>query len=148
MTGSGQLIEVQMSAEGSTYSRDQMNHLMDLAEKGVAELVAFRRPRLHDTQVHDTHSDCDPQRRQAGGDGALVAPFGVSVVGAAEMDLPEPEETETTFVGNARIKAHAAAKATGLPALPTIPGLRLRRLKCARASIPPIGPKPRTAAIL
>ncbi|WP_306151210.1 ribonuclease PH [Roseovarius sp. MMSF_3281] len=39
MTGSKQLIEVQMSAEGSTYSRDQMNQLMDLAEKGVSELV-------------------------------------------------------------------------------------------------------------
>ena len=40
MTGSKQLIEVQMSAEGATYSRDQMNQLMDLAEKGVEELVA------------------------------------------------------------------------------------------------------------
>lgn len=39
MTGSKQLIEVQMSAEGSTYSRDQMNQLLDLAEKGVGELV-------------------------------------------------------------------------------------------------------------
>ena len=39
MTGSGKLIEIQMSDEGSTYSRDQMNQLMDLAEKGVAELV-------------------------------------------------------------------------------------------------------------
>jgi ribonuclease PH len=43
MTGSGQLIEVQMSAEGSTYSRDQMNALMDLAEKGVSELVALQK---------------------------------------------------------------------------------------------------------
>ncbi|TMM52609.1 ribonuclease PH [Sulfitobacter sabulilitoris] len=43
MTGTGQLIEVQMSAEGSTYSRDQMNKLMDLAEKGVAELVAAQK---------------------------------------------------------------------------------------------------------
>ena len=40
MTGDKQLIEVQMSAEGATYSRDQMNALMDLAEKGVGELVA------------------------------------------------------------------------------------------------------------
>ena len=40
MTGGAILIEVQMSAEGSTYSRDQMNQLMDLAEKGVSELVA------------------------------------------------------------------------------------------------------------
>ena len=38
--GGGKLIEVQMSAEGSTYSRDQMNQLLDLAEKGIGELVA------------------------------------------------------------------------------------------------------------
>ena len=40
MTGSGKMIEVQMSAEGSTFSRDQMNTLLDLAEQGVATLVA------------------------------------------------------------------------------------------------------------
>jgi ribonuclease PH len=39
MLGNGQLIEVHMSAEGSTFSRDQMNKLIDLAEKGVGELV-------------------------------------------------------------------------------------------------------------
>ncbi|MCP5037393.1 MAG: ribonuclease PH [Rhodobacteraceae bacterium] len=39
LTGS-RLIEVQMSAEGSTFSRDQMNVLMDLADKGVSELAA------------------------------------------------------------------------------------------------------------
>ncbi len=39
MTGSGRLIEVQMSAEGATFTRDQMTQLMDLAEKGVAELA-------------------------------------------------------------------------------------------------------------
>ncbi|MFT7594367.1 MAG: ribonuclease PH [Paracoccaceae bacterium] len=43
ITGTGQLVEVQMSAEGSTYSRDQMNQLMDLAEKGVTELVAMQK---------------------------------------------------------------------------------------------------------
>jgi XTP/dITP diphosphohydrolase len=47
----------------------------------------------------------------------LLEPFGISVTSAGEMGLPEPAETETTFVGNARIKAHAAARATGLPAL-------------------------------
>ncbi len=39
MLASGKLIEVQMSAEGSTYTRAQMNELLDLAEKGVAELT-------------------------------------------------------------------------------------------------------------
>lgn len=59
---------------------------------------------------------------------ALLEPFGVTVVGAAEMDLPEPEETEGTFVGNARIKAHSAAKATGLPALSDDSGITIDAL--------------------
>ena len=56
---------------------------------------------------------------------SLLAAFGVRVVGAAEMGLDEPAETETTFVGNARIKAHAAAKATGLPALSDDSGIEI-----------------------
>lgn len=48
---------------------------------------------------------------------ALLAPYGVSVTGAAEAGLAEPAETEDSFVGNARIKARAAVDATGLPAL-------------------------------
>lgn len=47
----------------------------------------------------------------------LLAPFGVEIVSAGELGLDEPEETERTFEGNARIKAHAAAHASGLPAL-------------------------------
>tara|TARA_R110002020_G_scaffold22372_20_gene75379 strand:- start:552 stop:1235 length:684 start_codon:yes stop_codon:yes gene_type:complete len=43
LTGSGQLIEVQMSAEGATFSRDQMNTLLDLAAKGTGELVAAQK---------------------------------------------------------------------------------------------------------
>ncbi|MBY6003950.1 RdgB/HAM1 family non-canonical purine NTP pyrophosphatase [Salipiger bermudensis] len=58
----------------------------------------------------------------------LLKPFGVEVVGAAEMELPEPEETGTTFVENARIKAHAAAKATGLPALSDDSGIAIDAL--------------------
>jgi ribonuclease PH len=43
MTGSGKLIEVQMSAEGSTFTRQQMDNLMELAEKGVSELVSIQK---------------------------------------------------------------------------------------------------------
>ena len=56
---------------------------------------------------------------------ALLAPFGTEVVSAAELGLPEPEETEQTFVGNARIKAHAAARAAGLPALADDSGIAI-----------------------
>jgi XTP/dITP diphosphohydrolase len=55
--------------------------------------------------------------------GALIAPFGVSAVSAGELNLPEPEETEMTFIGNALLKAHAAAAAAGAPALADDSGL-------------------------
>ena len=48
---------------------------------------------------------------------ALMAPLGVETVSAADLGLPEPEETEADFTGNARLKAVAAAAASGLPAL-------------------------------
>ena len=59
---------------------------------------------------------------------SLIRPFSVSVKGAAELNLAEPDETETTFVGNARIKAHAAAKATGLPSLSDDSGIEIDAL--------------------
>ena len=48
---------------------------------------------------------------------ALLKPYGKVCLSAAAFDLAEPEETETTFAGNARIKAHYAARASNLPAL-------------------------------
>jgi len=56
---------------------------------------------------------------------ALLEPFGIACVSAADLGLPEPAETEATFVGNARIKAHAAARATGLPALADDSGIEV-----------------------
>lgn len=53
----------------------------------------------------------------------LLAPYGIEAVSAGELNLPEPEETGTTFVANARIKAEAAANATGLPAFADDSGL-------------------------
>ncbi len=47
----------------------------------------------------------------------LLEPRGIAISSLKDHALPEPEETEDTFVGNARIKAHAAAKALGMPAL-------------------------------
>jgi XTP/dITP diphosphohydrolase len=59
---------------------------------------------------------------------ALLAPYGMECVSAGELGLPEPEETGTTFVENALIKAHAAAKAAGLPALSDDSGLSVAAL--------------------
>lgn len=59
---------------------------------------------------------------------AMLAPLGIACVSAADMALPEPDETEDSFVGNARIKAHAAAQATGLPALADDSGIEVDAL--------------------
>ncbi|MCJ2013755.1 RdgB/HAM1 family non-canonical purine NTP pyrophosphatase [Methylobacterium sp. J-076] len=53
----------------------------------------------------------------------LLAPFGIEAVSAGELGLPEPDETGTMFAENAAIKAHAAARATGLPAFADDSGL-------------------------
>ena len=58
----------------------------------------------------------------------LVRPFGLDAVSAGALALPEPEETETTFAGNARLKAVAAATASGLPSLSDDSGLEVECL--------------------
>ena len=59
---------------------------------------------------------------------ALLKPYGVTAVSAGELGLPEPAETETTFAGNARIKAEAAMKASGLIAVSDDSGLCVEAL--------------------
>ena len=58
----------------------------------------------------------------------LLAPHGIECVGAAELDLPEPEETGVTFVDNAELKAREAADLSGLPALADDSGLSVDAL--------------------
>ena len=60
--------------------------------------------------------------------GDLLAPYGVDVVAAADLGLPEPEETGDTFAANAELKAVAAATAAGLPALADDSGLAVAAL--------------------
>ena len=58
----------------------------------------------------------------------LLAPLGIACVGAAELDLPEPEEIGNTFVDNADLKARQAADLSGLPALADDSGLAVDAL--------------------
>ncbi|GKY86457.1 RdgB/HAM1 family non-canonical purine NTP pyrophosphatase [Sinisalibacter aestuarii] len=59
---------------------------------------------------------------------ALLEPFGVEVISAGDLGFDEPEETEDTFAGNARIKAHYAAQKSGLPALSDDSGIMVDAL--------------------
>ena len=58
----------------------------------------------------------------------LLSGYSVDLTSNADHGLPEPEETEATFVGNARIKAHAAVAATNLPALADDSGITIDAL--------------------
>jgi XTP/dITP diphosphohydrolase len=58
----------------------------------------------------------------------LLAPFGIEAVSASNLGLPEPEETGASFAENARLKAMAAARASGLPALADDSGLEVGAL--------------------
>ncbi len=58
----------------------------------------------------------------------LMAPYGVTIVGAAQLGLDEPDETGRNFAENAELKARAAAAATGAPALADDSGLAVAAL--------------------
>ncbi len=60
--------------------------------------------------------------------GDLLEPYRVEVISAAELNLPEPEETGTTFTANAQLKARFVADASGLPALADDSGLAVEAL--------------------
>lgn len=59
---------------------------------------------------------------------ALLAPYGMEVVSAAALGLPEPDETGTTFIANAELKARLAADLSGFPALADDSGLCVEAL--------------------
>ena len=59
---------------------------------------------------------------------ALLGPLNLNLVNAKQLQLVEPKETSNTFAGNARIKAHAAAKTTNLPALSDDSGIEVDAL--------------------
>ena len=67
-------------------------------------------------------------RGKAGEFAAMLSPFGVEIVSAGELGLPVPDETGTTFEDNATLKALAATRASGLPALADDSGLSVHAL--------------------
>lgn len=81
------------------------------------------RPLTGDTLLVATHNKGKLEEIEK-----LLEPLGIKVSSAVEHGLPEPEETGTTFIENARIKAHAAASATGLPALADDSGIEIDAL--------------------
>ena len=97
LTESG-IVEIQGTAERAPFSDGQFAELMRLARGDRLVLASHNPGKLREIE-------------------ALLVPFGVAVESAGSLGLSEPDETAPDFAGNARLKAVAAAQATGLPAL-------------------------------
>ena len=105
------------SGGASIYFRDPAGNSLEFAEPKIWKLP--RRDSLHGQKLLvATHN-----QGKLGEIRGLLEPFGVETISAAALGLAEPEETEPTFAGNARLKAERAAAATGLPALSDDSGL-------------------------
>ena len=101
----------------SIYFRDPAGNSVEFAESAIWGL-AEARTLANQKMVVASHN-----KGKLAEFADLLKPYGVTAVSAGELGLPEPTETETTFAGNARIKAEAAMKASGLIALSDDSGL-------------------------
>src|SRR6202035_1562904 len=144
LTGTGNIVEIQATAEKTPFSEAEFAALLALARKGIGKLVdlqkmavgrqttdkdpaeppsirppssVVRRPIIGRLVIATHNSGKLAEMRE------LLAPYGIDAISAGELDLPEPDETGMSFGDNARIKAQAAAQATGLPAFADDSGL-------------------------
>ena len=123
LTDGGGIVEIQGTAEKAPFTRGavprpagagQARHraAVRAAARGAGAGLMARRLHRGARLVIASHNP--GKLREIA---ALLAPHGVDCVSAGALGLPEPEETAPDFVGNARLKALAAARAAGLPAL-------------------------------
>ena len=101
----------------SLYVRDPAGNSVEFAESRIWNLPEMKSLKNQKIVIATHNKGKLEEFRQ------IFAPFGVDAVSAGELGLPEPVETENTFQGNARIKALAAMKASGMIALSDDSGL-------------------------
>lgn len=121
MTSSGKFIEVQGTGEERSFTRDELDALLALAEKGIQDLNAVQRAALKGTEMILASSNKHKLEEIM----AITNDFDIHLKTLDEVGLGgiEIEETGTTFEENALIKARTIAKMTGEPALADDSGL-------------------------
>jgi len=119
MTGSGNIVEVQGTAEKTPFSEEQLLTLLGLARKGVGKLVDLHKDGGDVTARPTTQMETATAHRPISGRlviathnpgklaemRELLSIYGIAAVSAGELGLPRARETGTTFRANARIKA-------------------------------------------
>ena len=135
-TGKGQLVEVQGTGEHGTFTRDELNELLDLGESGTKALMQVQREALG--EVGDLVGRENPPKavvlatRNKGKIREFTVAFeelGFTVWTIDDIvDIVEPEETGSTFLENAEMKALYYAEACGLPCVADDSGLEVDAL--------------------
>ena len=135
-TGKGQLVEVQGTGEHGTFTRDELNELLDLGESGTKALMQVQREALG--EVGDLVGRENPPKavvlatRNKGKIREFTAAFeelGFTVWNIDDIvDIVEPEEIGSTFLENAEMKALYYAEACGLPCVADDSGLEVDAL--------------------
>ena len=131
MTGEGALVEVQGTAEGTPFSRADLDAMLDLATAGIGELTDVQRtpagivtlPERIALATRNAHKLRELTRICAAWPVAWV-----TVEDHDPADFPDVEETGDTYLENATLKARAVAAALGLPALADDSGIEVDAL--------------------
>jgi len=124
MTSNGGFIEIQGTAEGEELSREQLNTLLELAEKGMQPLFAYQRAVLRETFVIATNNAHKVEEFKK-----IFDRLGLSLVTPREFGIScDPDENGETFRENAMIKARAFYDICGLPTVADDSGLSVDAL--------------------
>ncbi len=109
LTGAGGLVEIQGTAEGAPFSEEELAALVQARAQGHRRIDRIAEDRFwHEARTCPGRGK--PQSRQGARDQAFAGAVRRRNKGAAELGLPEPEETGNTFAENAALKARAAAQ--------------------------------------
>lgn len=125
LSESGKIVEIQGTAEGQPFSEEEFNRLFALAKGGIRQLIAKQKEALN-LQPKPVIKELVIASHNPGKIAEftqLLAPFGVKVYSAKDLNLDDVEETGTTFAENAQLKAVAMAKQSGKYALADDSGL-------------------------
>ncbi len=120
MTESGNFVEVQGTGEENTFSRDELNLMLEYGEKGILELIQIQKGALREIVIASKNPGKIKEFK------SILEPRGYKVLSIAEFpELEDIEETGSTFKENALIKAKYVGEKTGLTALADDSGLEV-----------------------
>ena len=120
MNDAGAFIEVQGTAEGHAFRRDELDSMLDLAGHGIGQLIEAQRAALASNNAGKVREFNE-----------LLAGLALQVIPQGQLGVPEADETGLTFVENAILKARHAAQLTGRPAVADDSGLEVDALNGA-----------------